>query len=45
VGVNWYAVKHLRVMVDWTDTRRRDELAARTLDHTGVLAGRVQLDF
>ena len=45
LGVNWYAPKHLRVMVDWTDTRRRDELAGRTLDRTGVLAGRIQLDF
>lgn len=45
VGVNWYARKYARVMLDWTDTRRRDEVANRTLDHTGVLAGRLQLDF
>jgi phosphate-selective porin OprO/OprP len=45
VGVNWYARKYARVMLDWTNTRRRDEANNRTLDHTGVLAGRVQLDF
>lgn len=45
VGVNWYARKHARVMLDWTDTERRDEAANRTLDRTGVLAGRIQLDF
>ncbi len=45
VGVNWYAPKHFRVMLDWTDSRRRDEVSGRTLDRTGVLAGRVQFDF
>ncbi|MGN6223840.1 OprO/OprP family phosphate-selective porin [Pseudoxanthomonas sp.] len=45
VGVNWYAPRHFRVMLDWTDTRRRDEVGHRTLDRTGVLAGRVQFDF
>ncbi len=45
VGVNWYARKHARVMLDWSETERRDEATHRTLDRTGVLAGRVQLDF
>ncbi len=44
-GVNWYAHRHMRVMIDWTESRRRDRLAARTLDDTGTLAGRVQFDF
>lgn len=45
VGVNWYAQRHMRVMLDWTESRRRDRLADRTLDDTGTLAGRVQFDF
>lgn len=45
VGVNWYASSKLRLMLDWTDSRRRDELRGLALDHTGVLAGRAQLHF
>ena len=45
VGVNWYAPRHFRLMLDWTDSRRRDAPGGRTLDHTRVLAGRVQFDF
>lgn len=45
VGVNWYAPKHLRVMLDWSDSYRRDNRSDRLLDHTRVIAGRVQLDF
>jgi len=45
VGVNWYAQKHFRVMLDWTDSRRRDELRDSLLDHTGTLAARAQIDF
>lgn len=45
VGVNWYAPQYFRLMLDWTDSRRRDTPGGRTLDHTGVLAGRVQFDF
>ncbi|MGH8054548.1 MAG: OprO/OprP family phosphate-selective porin [Stenotrophomonas sp.] len=45
VGVNWYAPRHVRLMLDWTDSRRRATPGGRTLDHTGVLAGRVQFDF
>lgn len=45
VGVNWYARKHFRVMLDWTDSRNRDRLADSTLDHTRTLAGRLQFDF
>ncbi|KAF1720573.1 OprO/OprP family phosphate-selective porin [Pseudoxanthomonas wuyuanensis] len=45
VGVNWYARKHFRVMLDWTDSCNYDQLAARTLDHTRTLAGRLQFDF
>lgn len=45
VGVNWYARKHFRVMLDWTDSRIHDQLTRRTLDHTRTLAGRVQFNF
>ncbi len=45
VGVNWYAASHARVMVDMTDSHRRNALTHSTLDHTRVLAGRLQLDF
>jgi len=45
LGVNWYASSKVRLMLDWTDSRRRDELRGQTLDHTGVLAGRAQLHF
>ncbi len=45
VGVNWYAPQYVRVMLDWTDSRRLDKPGGRTLDRTGVLAGRVQLSF
>ncbi len=45
LGVNWYAARHMRVMVDLTDSRSRNVLTSTTLDHTRVLAGRVQLDF
>jgi len=45
VGVNWYARKHFRVMLDWTDSRNRDRLADSALDHTRTLAGRLQFDF
>ena len=45
VGVNWYARKHFRVMLDWTDSRNRERLADSTLDRTRTLAGRLQFDF
>ena len=45
VGVNWYASRNVRLMLDWTDSCRRDELRGQRLDHTGVLAGRAQLHF
>lgn len=45
VGVNWYAPRHFRLMLDWTDSRRRDELRDSLLDRTGTLAARAQFDF
>ena len=45
LGVNWYAPRYFRLMLDWTDSRRRDELSGLMLDHTGVLSGRAQFDF
>lgn len=44
-GVNWYPRPHLRLMLDWIDSRNRDRLLERTLDHTRAVAGRVQFDF
>lgn len=44
-GVNWYPRPHLRVMLDWIDSRSRDRLNNATLDRTQALVGRVQVDF
>lgn len=44
-GVNWYPRPHLRVMLDWVDSRSRDRRNDRTLDRTGALLARAQFDF
>ena len=44
-GVNWYPRPHLRLMLDWVDSRSRDRIGDRTLDRTGVLLARAQFDF
>jgi phosphate-selective porin OprO/OprP len=43
--VNWYPRPHLRVMLDWVESRSRDRLNNATLDRTSALLGRVQVDF
>jgi len=45
LGVNWYAPKNFRLMFDWTDSQRRDELRGSLIDRTGTLAARAQFDF
>ena len=44
-GVNWYPRPHLRLMLNWIDSRNRDRLQDLTLDRTRALVGRVQIDF
>ncbi len=44
-GVNWYPRPHLRLMLDWVDSRSRDRIGDRTLDRTGALLARAQFDF
>lgn len=44
-GVNWYPRPHLRVMLDWIDSRSRDRLNNATLDRTQAVVGRLQVDF
>jgi len=44
-GVNWYPRPHLRLMLDWVDSRSRNRINDRTLDRTGALLARAQFDF
>lgn len=44
-GVNWYPRPHLRLMLDYTDSRSRDRQLGTVLDRTRALAGRLQVDF
>lgn len=45
LAVNWYLRANLRFMLDWTESRNRNRLADRTIDHTRAVTGRFQYDF